>query len=120
MRSPTEEECEDESIHNIELMPEASSWNLPSPEFSRQEQSMFKYRGQFASPNIAAMRQLYIDSVTSYAYDAADVLDDDNYATVLLSFVNASSLQIAQVNTKKVSGLDHLVLVKKGVLHSST
>ena len=48
-----------------------------------------------------------------YAYDAADVVDDNNYATVLESFVSTSSLQVGQVNTKKVSELDHLVLAKK-------
>ena len=37
----------------------------------------------------------------------------DNYATVLESFVKTSSLWVAQVHTKKVSGLDHLVLAKK-------
>ena len=46
-----------------------------------------------------------------YAYDAVDVMDDDNHATVLESFVSISSLQVAQVNTKKVSGLN--LLAKK-------
>ena len=31
-------------------------------------------------------------------------MDDDNYATVLESFVGTSSLQVVQVNTKKVFG----------------
>ena len=39
-------------------------------------------------------------------------MDDNNYATVLESFVITSSLQLAQGNTKKISGLEHLVLVK--------
>ena len=58
-------------------------------------------------------RYLFINSVTSYAYDAADVMDDDNYAAVKASFASTLSLQVTQVYTKKVSGLDHLVLVKK-------
>ena len=53
---------------------------------------MFDYRGQFASPNIPARRQLFINSVTLYANDAADVMDDDSYGTVLESFVTTSSL----------------------------
>ena len=48
-----------------------------------------------------------------YACDAADVMYNENYATVLESNVNKVSLWVAQVNTKKVSGLDHLALVKK-------
>ena len=44
-------------------------------------------------------------------YDAADFMDGDNYVTVLESFVNIL-LQAAQVNTKKLSGLDRLVLLQ--------
>ena len=55
-----------------------------------------------------------------YAFDAADVMDNNNYANELESFVSTSSLQVAQVDTEKVSGLDHLVLAKKGLFHPST
>ena len=40
-------------------------------------------------------------------------MDNYNYDTVWESFVSTLSWQVAQVNTKKVSGLDHLVLSKK-------
>ena len=40
-------------------------------------------------------------------------MENNNYATVLENFVNTFSVQVAQVNTKKVLGLDHLVLNKK-------
>ena len=53
---------------------------------------MFNYRGWFVNPNTLARGQLFINSVTLYAYDAADVMDDDNYATVLESFVITPSL----------------------------
>ena len=43
-------------------------------------------------------------------YDAADAMDDDNYVIVLESVVIKSSLWIAQVNTKNISRLGHLVL----------
>ena len=74
---------------------------------------MFDYRGWFVSPHSPAKGQLFINSVTSYAYDAANVMDDDNCATVLESFLSTLSLQVTQVNTKKVSVFDHFVLVKK-------
>ena len=54
-----------------------------SPESGRQEQSMFDYRGWVISPNTPA---------TSYAYNAADVMDDDSYATLLESIVSISSV----------------------------
>ena len=71
---------------------EAPPWNPSSPDYSQQEQSMSDCRGWFVSSNTPAVGQLYINSVTLYAYDAADVMDDDNYATVLDSYVTTSSL----------------------------
>ena len=67
----------------------------------------------FVSFNTPARRQLFINSVTLYAYNATDVMDDDNCDTFLESFVIISSLQVAQVDTKKVLRLDNLVLAKK-------
>ena len=94
-------------------MAEAPPWDLYSPNFSQQEQSMFNYRGCFVSPDTPARGQLFINCVTSYAYDAADVMDDDNCATVLDSYVTTSSLQVAKVHTKKAPGLNHLVIAKR-------
>ena len=44
-------------------------------------------------------------------------MDDDNYATVLESFVSLLLLCVAQVNNEKVSGLDLLFLPKSKVFH---
>ena len=74
---------------------------------------MFKYRGLFVRPSLPARGQLSVNSLILYAYDSAYVMDNGNYATVLESFVSTLQLQVAQVNTEKVSGLDHLVLAKK-------
>ena len=73
-------------------MMETPPWDPPSPEFSRQEQSMCDYRGWFVSPSTPAWGQLFMNSVTLYAHDAADVMDNDNYATMLESFVSTLSL----------------------------
>ena len=73
-------------------MMEAPPWDLSSPEYCQQKQSMFNYTRQFVSPNTTARGHLFINSVTSYAYHAADVMDDDNYATVLDRYVTTSSL----------------------------
>ena len=45
--------------------------------------------------------------------DAADVMDNDNFVTVLEGFIILSSLSVAQANTKKLPPLDYLVLAKK-------
>ena len=74
---------------------------------------MLDYRGWFVSPTTPSRGQLFINSVTLYAYDTADAMDDDNYATMLESFVSTSSIQVAQVNTENISILDRLVFAKK-------
>ena len=74
---------------------------------------MFDNRRRFVSPNTPTRGQLFINSVTLHAYNSADVMDDNNYATVLESYVATSSLQVAKVCTKKVSELDHFVLAKR-------
>ena len=53
---------------------------------------MLNYRGWFLSPNTPVRVQLFISFVTLYVYDAADVMNDDNYATVLERFVSTFSL----------------------------
>ena len=65
----------------------ALQWDPPRPEYSHQELSMFDYRGWFVGPNTPERGQLFINFVTSYAYHAADVMDDDNYVMVLNTYV---------------------------------
>ena len=48
---------------------------------------MFDYKGPFVSPITPARGQLFISLFTRHAYDSADVIDDDNYATVLENFL---------------------------------
>ena len=90
MKKPIQEEYEDKSI------------GLSSQQFNRQEQSTFNYKGWFVSPNTPAGGQLFINFVILYAYYAAGVMDDNNYATVQESFVSTFSLQGMQVHIKKV------------------
>ena len=73
-------------------MVEAPPWDPSSPEFSTQEQSMFDERGWFISPDTPARGQLFINSVILFAYEAAHVVDNDNYATVLESSVSTLSM----------------------------
>ena len=112
MKSPTWEEYEDQNTLKTDLWQKLHhGTNLVLNIVAKNR--MFDYRGLFISLNTQARWQLFINSVTSYACDAPDVMDDDNYAKVLKRFANTSSLWVAQVNTEKVSVLDHLVLAKK-------
>ena len=65
-------------------MAEAAPWGLSSPELSKQEQSMFNYRGWFVSSNTPARGQLVISSMISYAFDAVDDMDNNDYVTAVI------------------------------------
>ena len=114
---PTWGEYEDQDTLKIELMTEGPLCNPSHPEFNRQEQIMFNYRGWFVIPTTPWRRQFCINSVKLYAYDAADIMDDENFATLLEHFVLISWLQVAQENTEKVPVLDHFVLAKRRVFN---
>ena len=64
VRNQTQEEYEDWDFLKIDFMVEAPSWDASIPEINTQEQIMFHNRGWFVSPNTAAKRQLFIDSIT--------------------------------------------------------
>ena len=70
---------------------------------------MLSYRRWFVIPTTPAKGQSFINSVTLLAYDPADVMDNENFATLLEGFVIILSPQVAQTNTKKVPVLNHLV-----------
>ena len=61
-----------------------------------------KIRGWFVIPTTPASGQLFISSFTLYAYDAAKVMDNEYFVTVLESYVTILSLQVAQINTQKI------------------
>ena len=81
MRKPTCEDYDDLDILKIKLMAETPLWNPSSPEFSRQEQSMLDYS---VSPTTPARGQIFINSITLYAYDAADVMDNEKSFVIIL------------------------------------
>ena len=85
MRKPTLEEYEDSGIINIELMVEAPSWDSFSHEFSQMEQSLLNYRRWFDDTITPARGLLFINSVTSYAFNAADVTDNEKFTTAVES-----------------------------------
>ena len=53
---------------------------------------MLNYRGWFVAHVTLASGQLFIYSVTLYAFDAVDVMDGKKFATVWESYVIISSL----------------------------
>ena len=51
--------------------------------FAKQEDGMLDYRGHLLSHTTPSRGQLVINSVESLANDAVDVMDDENFATIL-------------------------------------
>ena len=98
-------------------MVEDPPWDTSSSEFCNQEQSMFDNRGQFVSPNTPARGQIFSNSVTFYACVAADVIYNDNYATVLKCFIITLYLQIAQVKLIRNQQMIIWFLPRSGVFH---
>ena len=74
---------------------------------------MFDYKEWFVSPNTPVRGQPFVNYITSYTYVNLDIMNNDNFATLLECFVNTSELWVAQVNINKVLGLNHFVLAKK-------
>ena len=74
---------------------------------------MFDHRQWFVIPANPERGQLFINSVTLYAYNAEGVIHDDIFTIVLESFVNILSLWLEQVNTTELLVLDHFILAKK-------
>ena len=71
----------------------APPWDPSSPAYSRHEQSMLDYKGWFVIPTTLARAQSFIKTAKLNAYDVADDMNDNNFATVLESIVIMSSLQ---------------------------
>ena len=93
-------------------MTKTPPWDLSNPEYCKQKQRMFHYRGLFVHANTPTKGQLFFSSVLSYTYDAADVMNHSNFATMLESFFCYVIKCVAQVTIEKLSRLDHLVFAK--------
>ena len=78
-------EYENEDIPKIHLTDEEPPWDPSTNEYSARETQMLDHQGQISIPATAARGPIYVSTVISYslAYDATDVMDDDNLATAL-------------------------------------
>lgn len=79
----TPEEYDDQDILKIELTTEAPPWDPSSPDFSRQVQVFLTFWEVLFS--LQGDNHPWI--LSHYAYDAANVMDNDSFATMLEWFV---------------------------------
>ena len=85
MYPPSEAEYENEDIPKIHLTAEEPPWDPSTNEYSERETQMLDHQGQISIPATAARGPVFVSAVVSYslAYDATDVMDNDNLAPAL-------------------------------------
>ena len=81
-------------------------------EYSERETHMLDHQGLISIPATAARGPVYVSAVISYslAYNAADVMDNDNIATVLTAQIQVS---IALIGTIRKPLVEPIVLAKR-------
>ena len=106
MYSPSITEYEDEDIPKIHLTAEEPPWDPSTSEYSEQETQMLDHWGQISIPTTVVRGPVSVSIVVSYllAYDATDVMDNDNFAD--------SDQRSADRDGQKTS-IDPIVLAKR-------
>ena len=101
-------EYENEDIPKIHLSAEEPPWDPSTVEYSERETWMLDHQGQISIPTTAARGPVFVSTVVSYslAYDAADVIDNDNLATALEAQIQ---ITIALIGTIRKPSTDPIV-----------
>ena len=83
--SPSITEYEYEKIPKIHLIAKEPSRNPSTNEWSERETCTLNHQGQISIPATVAKGPVFISAIISYslAYNAADVIDNDNLAAAL-------------------------------------
>ena len=95
------------SLRSILLPP----WDPSTDDFSEREIRMTNHQGQINIPSTVARGPVFASTVVSYslAYDAVDVIDNDNLTTALESQIQISIVLIGMVRKPSI---DPIVLAK--------
>ena len=112
MFSPNLAEYENEDIPKIHLTAEESPWDPSTNEYSEQKFRMLDHQGQISIPTTVKRGPVFVSTIVSYslAYDAADVMDNDNLATALEAQIQIS---IALIGMVRKPSIDPIVLAKR-------
>ena len=94
-----------EDIPNIHLTDEEPPWDPSTEEYSERETCMLDHWVKIIIPATVSSGSLYVSTVILYslAYDAADVMDDDNLGIVLLAQIQVSLALIGTVKNCQYS-----------------
>ena len=104
MFSPNLAEYENEDIPKIHLTAEESPWDPSTNEYSEQKFRMLDHQGQISIPTTVKRGPVFVSTIVSYslAYDAADVMDNDNFATALEAQIHISIALIGMVRKPSI------------------
>ena len=102
--SPSITECENEDIPKIHLTAGETPWDPSTNENSERETQMIDHQGQISIPATVAREPVHISTIISYslAYDATDVMDNDDLAAALSAQIQISIVLIGMVRKHSV------------------
>ena len=82
MYSPSITDYENDDIPKIHFTAEEHPWDPSKNEYSERETHMLDHQDQISIPATVAKEQVFVSTVVSYslAYNATDVMDNDNLA----------------------------------------
>ena len=105
-------EYENEEISKIHLTAEEPPLDPSTNEYSARQTQVLDHQGQISIPATAARGSVFVSKVVSYslAYDAADVIANDNLASALEVQIQIS---IALIGTVQKPSIDPIVLAKR-------
>ena len=97
--SPSITEYENKDIPKIHLTALEPPWDPSRSEYSEREIQMLDHQGQISIPTTVARGPVFVSAVVLYslAYNAADVMDNDNLATALEAQIQISIVLIGTV-----------------------
>ena len=110
--SPSIADYENEGIPKIHLTAKKELWDPSTSECSERETQMLNHQAQINFLSTSARAPVFVCTVFSYslAYDAADVMDNDNHATALKAQIQISTVLIGMVIKPSI---DPIVLAKR-------
>ena len=91
----------------IHLSVEEPPWDPSTSEYSEREIQMVDHQGQISITATASRRPVFISTVVSYslAYDAVDVMDNENLAIALEAQIQISIALIGMVIKLSIDAL---------------
>ena len=103
---------ENKDIPQTHLIAEEPPWDPSIIEYSEQETHMSDHQVQISIPATAASGPAFISTAILYslAYDATDVMDDDNLATAFLAQIQ---INIVMIGTIRKPSVELIVLTKQ-------